>query len=637
MQALPQATYAARFRLLGTVCAAACALGGLVGESAAQQRVRPGETVSQPVVQQLPNADNLRLNAALSRLGRNPRDLDALIDAGGAALATGDVDAATGFFKRADQVSPKDPRVKAGLGGALVRSGDPLQALPLFDEAERLGARLPSLAADRGLAYDLIGDNATAQRLYRLALQAGPNEDATRRLALSLAISGDKRGTEAALLPLLREQDKASWRARTFAMAIMGQSDEAIRTARTILPEQLADSIAPYLRYMPQLTKAQQAAAANLGNFPRASEIGRDDPRLAQYRARAVRPPSLASADSALTPRGEPLGRSQTGRTAVPAVQQEKPVRAAARTASPARTVPPEPQPAREVAAPASVPTAVARPAPPLVSMSAPVVASTQSSSVPPLAAIAAGKAVPDVSFAPALPSAASAPAARPAVAATKPPAPAIPPPKPAAARPGFDLARLPQSQAVPLPPPAPVQAAPAPQPAAPAPPVFAATPAPSVTAPAPTSAPVTQRISLAEAFSDLGKPTLGASAVAPGAVDVRAIAAARPKPAPVKIAPAKPAPPSHPSRIWVQLGVGRDKAALAIDWKKFVRQASAPFKGRKPYVSDMGQTNRMLVGPFDSTAQANKFVADLKSAGVTGSYIWTSPAGQVVDTLPIR
>jgi hypothetical protein len=142
--------------------------------------------------------------------------------------------------------------------------------------------------------------------------------------------------------------------------------------------------------------------------------------------------------------------------------------------------------------------------------------------------------------------------------------------------------------------------------------------------------------LSLADAFRDLGAPSTGAAPVAAGAVDVRRIAAARPKPDPTKVAP-KPAPPSHPSRIWVQLGIGRDKGALTTDWKRMSGKNAALFKGRKAYVSDMGQTNRMLVGPFDSTAQANKFVADLRGAGIGGCYVWTSPAGQVVDTLATR
>jgi len=136
----------------------------------------------------------------------------------------------------------------------------------------------------------------------------------------------------------------------------------------------------------------------------------------------------------------------------------------------------------------------------------------------------------------------------------------------------------------------------------------------------------------LADAFSDLGRPSINAGPVA-GAVDITRITLPKPKPQPAKAAPAKPAPPSHPSRIWVQLGIGRDKAALMSDWKRLSGKSAALFKGRKAYVSDMGQTNRMLTGPFDSSAQANKFVADLRGAGV-GSYVWTSPAGQVVDAL---
>ncbi len=179
-------------RLLGTAGALACVLA-LPGLASAQQRIRPGESVARPVVQPLPSPDNLKLNTALSRLGRDPRDLDALIDAGNAALAMGDADAASGFFKRANQVNSRDPRVKGGLAGALVRSGDPIGAIALFDEAERAGAQASLLAGDRGLAYDLVGDNAAAQRLYRLALARAPNEEITRRLSLRLAISGDRQ------------------------------------------------------------------------------------------------------------------------------------------------------------------------------------------------------------------------------------------------------------------------------------------------------------------------------------------------------------------------------------------------------------------------------------------------------------
>jgi Flp pilus assembly protein TadD len=586
MQARPGAIVGAERRFFHAVGVTALVLAcvATAGAAEAQQRVRPGQTVSHPVVQPLPSQDSLQLNAALSRLGRDPRDLGALIDAGNAALTMGDADAATGFFRRADQVSANDPRVKAGLAGALVRNGKPIEAISLFNAAELAGAKPATLAADRGLAYDLVGDNATAQRLYRLALERGPDEDVTRRLAVSLAISGDRRGSEAALLPLLRKQDKPAWRTRIFALAILDEADEAVRTARTILPQNLAESMSPYLRYMPQLTRAQQAAAANLGDFPRASEIGRDDPRYAQF-ARASAP-ALAIADPAPAARATPPARDSA--------QRRRAERASTRQA--ARVAPPVPQPMRQSAQPGAQPGAQQTPAPaaPARSMSKPVTAST-ATTVPPLAAIAEQQGNRGARATGELP---ALPGAKPAVAApSSMPAPAS----------GLTAA--------------------------------ASSPAlPPATASAELDA-AAARISLAEAFRDFGKPSTRIT-LAPGAVDISHITPARPKaepvkPEPAKAAPPKPAPPSHPSRIWVQLGIGQNKRALAIDWGKLARKAETAFKGQKPFVSEMGQTNRMLAGPFDSAAEANKFVAALHEAGIDGPYVWTSPAGQVVDALP--
>lgn len=641
-------------------CAAAVlALCAGLGSAQAQ----PAPSVARPVVQPLPGRDSLQLNAALSRLGRDPRDLGALVDAGDAAMAMGDIDAAVGFFRRADQVSPKDPRVKVGLGGAMVRKGDPIGAIALFDEAERAGAQVVALAADRGLAHDLVGDNAAAQRLYRLVLARGNDDEVTRRLAVSLAISGDKRTSDAVLLPLLRQQDKAAWRVRTFALAILGDPDEAIRTAKTILPEGLAENMAPYLRYMPRLTKAQQASAALLGSFPRASEIGRDDPRIAEF-AGTLPVVRVAAADTPLVPKGEPLGKTSRSRASRQAAERAKPAelqpgRAVVAAAAPASTAIPASAPASAMA-PAS---AARSPAPP-GRMAATIVPSA-TSVIPSISAIAEAstpaKRSGQAGSAPAAP--ASASAARPPVAAAKPAVAGSPAPTPTttggpapartasapASQPGFDLARMPQS-------PAPAAAQTAAVPPASVPP--RAEPAPAQAA---LDKPV-PRVSLAEAFRDLGTPASTAPHVADGAVDISRIAPTRPKPeakaaavAPTPPEPgkigtgkasaskppagkaAKPAPPSHPSRIWVQIGVGRDKAALATDWKRLSRQAAAPFKTRKPFVSEMGRSNRMLVGPFDSAAQAGKFIAELKAAGLSDPYVWTSPAGQVVDTLPIR
>lgn len=609
-----------RFRPLCN--AAVCALlAGLLGTGQALAQA-DGQAPLGPVVQQTPNSDSMNLNAALARLGRNPRDPYALIDAGQAALTVGDVDAAIGFFRRAEQVTPGNPRVKAGLARALVRSGNPFDAIPLFDEAERAGAVDAATALDRGLAYDLVADNATAQRYYRQALVGGQTEEATRRLAISLAIAGDKRASGSVISPLLMRQDKASWRTRAFALAILGQTEEAITVVNGTLPPGLAAGIAPYLRYMPKLTPAQQAAAANFGQFPRASEIGRDDPRVALYAPKTTRRPALASADSGLIPRGEPLGRNARGRNS-------RDNRSASRNANTqdSRERPPEvavleaPTP-RRTASVARPTLAVARPAPtparvPASSSGRPVSAPPAAMVQPPAPSVVA--AVPPnpapVRPAPVPPSVAALPAL---------PAPAPPPSPPA------------QSAApisAPAPPPAAVAVSAAPAPAPP--PVIQtsnATAQPSV--PAPPVPPAPRRLTLAEAFSDLGRPAADATP-ASGAVDIRRIRPARVPAA--GTAAAAPAAPVHPSRIWVQLATGRDKTALSYDFRRMAREAQTAFKSKRAYVSSWGQSNRLLTGPFETQAAANAFIGQLRRANISGAFGWTSPAGRVVDALAAR
>lgn len=599
-------------------------------------------SMSRPVVQPTSNSERQRLNAALARVARNAKDVSALLEAGDAARALGDFDAALGFYRRADEAQPGNPRVQAGLGSALVMTGDPIAALSNFATAE-MGGALPSLiGSDRGLAYDLVGDNVTAQRHYKAALAAttGAAQDQVRqRLAISEAIAGNKSAAQATLMPLLNRQDKPGWRTRAFTLAIAGDTDEAVEVAQKILPAQLAQNIAPYLRYMPRLTKAQQAAAAILGKFPRASEIGRDNARIASF-AR------MAAADTALIPKGDALdankegknsGKTKPSRTDAAQVARNDALAASGKrggafaATNPDRAAPPEPRPTIERAAEVQPRSASSGELPPASALPFPL------SSVP---------------FAP-------------SVAPTPTPAPSrvatTPAPAGGMVRPGFDLTSVSTTQPAPTPPakPAPAAATPVPPPA-------------SVTASAsPPPVPGPGQLSLSEIFADLGKPTIEAMP-ASGAVDIRNIPHARPQPARPQPKPAaaalaegaaapkpadpkakaktkaelakeekakarKPAPPSHPSRIWVQMGVGRDKAAVAFDWRRWSKQSPALFKGRSPSVSEMGRTNRVLIGPFETQKAANAFIADAKKAGFDDVLPWTSPAGQVVDPLLVK
>jgi len=135
----------------------------------------------------------------------------------------------------------------------------------------------------------------------------------------------------------------------------------------------------------------------------------------------------------------------------------------------------------------------------------------------------------------------------------------------------------------------------------------------------------------VADAFADLSVPTAFA-VPAPGAVDVRKIAAAKAKAEVAKVPPK----PAHPSRVWVQVGTGRDPKALGFTWRALAKDNPELFRGKAPSISDWGRTNRLLAGPFPSESAANAFLAKLKKAEVD-AFLWTSPAGQVVDELETK
>ncbi len=206
-------------------------------------------------------------------LAQNPRDYLALVGAGRAALATGDPEAAIGFFGRAADVSPRASAPRAGNGAALVAMGEASRALAEFAQAQRLGASVASFAADRGLARDLLGQQALAQADYRLALGGTDAAEARRRLALSLAISGNRAAAMTALGPLLQHSDVPTNRVRAFVLALGGDSAGASRALDKSVPG-MSRSLEPFFRRLPGLTAAQKAAAVNLGIFPGTGQSG---------------------------------------------------------------------------------------------------------------------------------------------------------------------------------------------------------------------------------------------------------------------------------------------------------------------------------------------------------------------------
>lgn len=209
--------------------------------------------------------------AALARnvrlLAINPRDYNALLGAGRAALRLNDAQAAVGFFGRAEELNPAHWAPKAGQGSALTQMGEGNAALGMFEQAQRLGATQSLIALDRGLAFDLLGRQAEAQSDYRAVLTGADQAEARRRLALSLAISGSRSEALTALDPLLAQRDAGARRARAFILALGGDVDGARLAISQVMPG-VGSGFDPFLRRLSTLGPGQKAAAVHLGMMP---------------------------------------------------------------------------------------------------------------------------------------------------------------------------------------------------------------------------------------------------------------------------------------------------------------------------------------------------------------------------------
>lgn len=553
------------------------------------------------------------LQNALMRLAADSRNLDALIDAGNAALLLGDPQAALGFFARGDTIDPRNGRVKAGLGSALVRSKNPYEGLRLFGEATALGAPDTLVAADRGLAYALVGNVNAALDDYELALRRGGDDELVRRYALALGIAGDRAAAEAQLDPLLRKSDAAAWRVRAFVLAIDGDEDGAVKIARSTMPDRLASAIEPFLRSMDRLTPAQQAGAVQFGIFPKKADIGRDDPRNSQFASAGTARRRVARADAGLIPAGDALGtqagRGKKGKKPKPDKSERRRPGRASETQLAAASAPPTPTPT-----PTPAPKPNLQPKPETQPVPAPAPPSRPSPEPQ-----ATSTAAPLFSAAPELRE-----TARPQ------PGPAVPDnraDRPAARDVSPPMATGPAFAGL-----APTTA-PAASPKAMGPPISSQNEPVVPLAAQPEARPAEERISLASVISNLSVPEAERRRD-PAAVDITRITPARPKPPePEKKPDKKPEPPKNPSRHWVQVAGGANSDTLPREWKRLSAQAPDAFKGKQGWWTPLNRTNRLLAGPFESDDAAQDFVNQLAKADLA-AFTFTSAEGQQVNKL---
>lgn len=572
------------------------------------------------------------LSSALGRLATNNNDAAALLDAGRASIELEDYRAAVGFLTRAEQANPRDGAVKAALGSAMVHMENPTRALDYFGEAQLLGAPERLFLADRGLARDLLGQQDAAQRDYQLALSIAPNEEVTRRYALSLGISGDADRGVQLLTPQLRAQDRAAWRLRAMILAMNGRDAEATEIVNATMPPALAQNILPYLTQMDRLNPAQQAAAAHFGRFP-SGELG---PKRKPVQVAAATPPPP-------TPTAVATGKRGAATKPAPTPAPASTLRMSRPTPAPKPAAAATPKPTPTPAAPAIRPTAdnpfpaASGPAPVVVKVGptpenpfpsaggpAPVVVQADS---PAAATPAAATSTP-----PSTPAPTSTPIPTGiAVAASPPPAGTEPSPSVA---PGFSIADIGKGPVAPPPAAAPAAVSAAvPASVNPAAPLASlAAIASSIEIPAEELAPSDNAIgadTLAKLRDD--KKRADAAETAKRAKDDAAAKAKAEADAKAKAEAAEKK--ANPARLWVQIATGANAKALATDFGKFARKSPAVFKGKAGATAEWGKTRRLLVGPFKDKKAAQDWLGDYKKAGGDG-FLFSSEAGQDVDPL---
>lgn len=538
------------------------------------------------IVQPMADGASSELNRNLNALAQNPRSVAALNGAGAAALDTGDANAALNFFTRALDADPSSARAKAGMAQALVRQERASEALPLFTEAVRMGVPEAEIAADRGLAWDTLGFPARAQADYALALRREDDPEVRRRLALSLAITGQRDEALRVIAPQLRVNDRAGWRTQAFILALTGDAAGAGQTARQMMPG-AAEQLAPFFQRLASLSPSQKAMAVHFGHFP-------SDGRAQNY----------AQADSAADPgalamaRGSvPMGRARIrDRSTSPldfaAVRRRPDSDQASLTAqvrpAPARVA--DAAPRRQYSAPSFLDTAGAGEGGPPPQRYASAAQPGSSAPAWPTPVLDERQSN--------YPSRPSAPPPPP-VSLTRP-APNEYQPQNNAQSPGFTL--VPQGR--PLGQPAIVQ------------------PQPQTSFDAVRSAVDALKDEAASEGADQAEE------------ETRPVRSQPTRTAPVRQAQAAPArrqtpAQANPSRAWVQVATGSNRAGMIFTYGQFRRRAGALLSGRAPYMA----TNRLLVGPFPNEAAASSFARQLNARGVP-SHSWTSDAGQRIDQL---
>ena len=85
-----------------------------------------------------------------------------------------------------------------------------------------------------------------------------------------------------------------------------------------------------------------------------------------------------------------------------------------------------------------------------------------------------------------------------------------------------------------------------------------------------------------------------------------------------------------------MQIAGGANEAAMTSEFGRLKGKAPKLLGGRTAWTTPLRATNRLLVGPFQTTKEAQDFVNELAKLDLS-SFSWTSPAGQEIVKLSAK
>jgi Flp pilus assembly protein TadD len=179
-----------------------------------------------------------------------PENATALVRLGETLASLGAPNEAAEAFRAAVERDPKDPDAHRGLGNAMLALYQPQIAIQSFNAANALK---PDARCYNGIgvANDMIGGHRAAQVAYQQGLQlAGGNLQLQNNFALSLMLSGDYPEAIEILNAVITDPAATPRHRQNLAMAygLAGDIKEAARVSRLDLEEaQVQNNLSYYL------------------------------------------------------------------------------------------------------------------------------------------------------------------------------------------------------------------------------------------------------------------------------------------------------------------------------------------------------------------------------------------------------